>query len=413
MFNGMLERSPLRAFEASTHGGLATAEIGVLLGPPGVGKTQLLVHLGLARALRGQAILHVSLTEPASDVHSRYSEILEGVCKVGGISGQDRETALVQAERQRQIVSLIDKHQVSELQGALDFCAQYMDHRATLLLVDGFAAGDAEKLKALRALAAERELGIWLSTVGPVETLEFDTVVELSPHAELVELLVHKVHGRNQDAPSGLHLDPASMLVSAEDSWDPASAPPSPTTTDCTLYSGGAPGAEACFGENAARYKLAEINFTFEGHKQSRTERAQMLSPRELAAGDVSLVYVSKRLKRSYSEGSMIRKVLQSLWHQVSRAQQVFVIGAIQADGTVTGGTGWSVELARMWHKNLWVFDQEKNSWFHWAGERWVEGVPVIENAHFCGTGTRSLTDGGRKAVGALFDRSFANNRRG
>jgi len=395
MFNGTLDRSPLRAFEASTHGGLATAEIGVLLGPPGVGKTQLLVHLGLARALGGQAILHVSLTEPASDVHSRYSEILEGVCKVGGLSGQDRETALVQAERQRQIVSLIDQHQVSELQGALDFCAQYMDHRATLLLVDGFAAGDAEKLKALR----------------PVETLEFDTVVELRPDAELVELLVHKVHGRIQEAPSGLYLDPASMLVSAEDSWDPASAPPSPITTDCTLYSGGAPGAEACFGENAARYKLAEINFTFEGHKQSRTERAQMLSPRELAAGDVSLVYVSKRLKRSYSEGSMIRKVLQSLWHQVSRAQQVFVIGAIQADGTVTGGTGWSVELARMWHKNLWVFDQDKNSWFHWAGERWVDGVPVIENAHFCGTGTRSLTDGGRKAVGALFDRSFGNER--
>ena len=411
MFNGTLDRSPLRAFEASTHGGLATAEIGVLLGPPGVGKTQLLVHLGLARALGGQAILHVSLTEPASDVHSRYSEILEGVCKVGGLSGQDRETALVQAERQRQIVSLIDQHQVSELQGALDFCAQYMDHRATLLLVDGFAAGDAEKLKALRDLAAERELGIWLSTVGPVETLEFDTVVELRPDAELVELLVHKVHGRIQEAPSGLYQDPASMLVSAEDSWDPASAPPSPITTDCTLYSGGAPGAEACFGENAARYKLAEINFTFEGHKQSRTERAQMLSPRELAAGDVSLVYVSKRLKRSYSEGSMIRKVLQSLWHQVSRAQQVFVIGAIQADGTVTGGTGWSVELARMWHKNLWVFDQDKNSWFHWAGERWVDGVPVIENAHFCGTGTRSLTDGGRKAVGALFDRSFGNER--
>ena len=120
MFNGTLDRSPLRAFEASTHGGLATAEIGVLLGPPGVGKTQLLVHLGLARALGGQAILHVSLTEPASDVHSRYSEILEGVCKVGGLSGQDRETALVQAERQRQIVSLIDQHQVSELQGALE-----------------------------------------------------------------------------------------------------------------------------------------------------------------------------------------------------------------------------------------------------------------------------------------------------
>lgn len=412
MFKGTLERSPLRAFEASTHGGLAAAELGVLLGPAGVGKTQLLVHLALAQALKGQAILHVSLSESASDVHARYAEILDGVCRVGGIAGQDREDALVAAERHRQIVSLIDKHEVSELKGALDFCAQYLHHQAGLLLVDGFAAGDADKLRALRALAAEKELGIWLSCVGPVETSEFDTVVELRPDAEVVELLVRKVHGRDQDAPSGLHLDPRTMLVTAEDSWDPASAPPSPTTSDCTLYSGGAPGAEACFGQNAARYELDEVNFTFEGHKQARTESAQLLSPRELAAGDVSLVYVSKRLKRSYSEGSMIRKVLQSLWHQVSRAQQVFVIGAIQKDGTVTGGTGWSVELARMWHKNLWVFDQDKNAWFHWAGERWVEGVPVIESPHFCGTGTRSLTEGGRKAVGSLFDRSFGNKHR-
>ena len=121
----------------------------------------------------------------------------------------------------------------------------------------------------------------------------------------------------------------------------------------------------------------------------------------------MSLVYVSKRLNRTYSEGTMIRRVLQSLWHQVSRAQQVFVVGTILDDGTVTGGTGWSVELARMWHKDLWVYDQEKESWFHWTGERWVAGVAVIESPHFCGTGTRYLTEAGARAVNALYERSF------
>ena len=42
------DRSPLRAFEASTRGGLAASETGVVVGPAGVGKSQLLIHLALA-----------------------------------------------------------------------------------------------------------------------------------------------------------------------------------------------------------------------------------------------------------------------------------------------------------------------------------------------------------------------------
>ena len=131
------------------------------------------------------------------------------------------------------------------------------------------------------------------------------------------------------------------------------------------------------------------------------------LSPRELAAGDVSLVYVSRRLNRTYSEGRLIRRVLQTIWHMVSRSQQVFVIGAIQEDGTVKGGTGWSVELARMWNKSLYVFDQDRPGWFQWDGQDWQACNPVIEAIHYTGTGTRYLNQEGQKAVRELFERSF------
>jgi hypothetical protein len=91
----------------------------------------------------------------------------------------------------------------------------------------------------------------------------------------------------------------------------------------------------------------------------------------------------------------------------VSRSQQVFVVGVIQADGTVTGGTGWAVELARMWNKELWVFCQERNHWFRWDSSEFQEGVPRIRTVHFTGTGTRYLTDAGRRAIVGLFERSF------
>ena len=83
------------------------------------------------------------------------------------------------------------------------------------------------------------------------------------------------------------------------------------------------------------------------------------------------------------------------------------MIGLIQSDGTVVGGTGWAVELARMWRKNLWVYDQEQAAWFRWINDAWAPGVPMIEAARFCGTGTPNISDGGRQAIEELFERSF------
>ena len=117
---------------------------------------------------------------------------------------------------------------------------------------------------------------------------------------------------------------------------------------------------------------------------------------------------VSRRLKRTYStEGTLIRKVLQTLWHVVSRAQKVFVVGSIQPDDTVVGGTGWSVELARMWGKDLWVWCTDRKGWFHWSGTAWVAGEPVIDARHIAGTGTRKLDADAEAALESLFARSF------
>ena len=177
--------------------------------------------------------------------------------------------------------------------------------------------------------------------------------------------------------------------------------------SDSILFSGGAPGAEAAFGACAERYGVEEVHFTFEGHKIDRHRGVRVLNHEELQAGDVSLAYVARLLHRRYTDSPTIRKVLQTLWHIVSRSQQVFVVGEIQGDGTVVGGTGWSVELAKMWHKPLSVFDQTKGSWFTWSGETWEPSEPTIQYRHVAGAGTRRLNDAGRAAIKELFARSF------
>ena len=95
--------------------------------------------------------------------------------------------------------------------------------------------------------------------------------------------------------------------------------------SDCILFSGGAPGAEAHFGACAERHGVEEVNFTFDGHKIVRHRGVRVLNHEELLAGDVSLAYVSRLMNRRYTEGPTLRKVLQTLWYQVNSGQEIYV----------------------------------------------------------------------------------------
>ena len=177
---------------------------------------------------------------------------------------------------------------------------------------------------------------------------------------------------------------------------------------DCTLFSGGAQGAEAEFGAAAERYGIEEVNFTFEGHNDARRRGIRVLTHRELAHGDVSLAYVSKLMHRRYPDTPLFKRVLQSIWHQVNSGQEIYVVGKIQPDDTVKGGTGWGAEFAKLCNKPLFVFDQDRDGWFRWTGARFELRVPTITHPHFAGTGTRHLAENGKKAIDELFERSFS-----
>jgi hypothetical protein len=179
--------------------------------------------------------------------------------------------------------------------------------------------------------------------------------------------------------------------------------------SDFILFSGAAPGAEAEFGACAERHGIEEVNFTFEGHTEERRRGIRVLNHEELQSGDVSLEYVSRLMNRRYSDSPTIRKVLQTLWYQVNSGQEIYVVGVIQADNTVRGGTGWGAEFAKLCNKPLFVFDQEKDRWFRWTGQAWAAETetPVITHPHFTGTGTRSIHDNGKRAIEELFTKSF------
>jgi len=180
-------------------------------------------------------------------------------------------------------------------------------------------------------------------------------------------------------------------------------------TNECTLYHGGLKGAETIFGENAEKYGVNEVIFSVEGHRLNRDKDPVMLSEEELQRGDISMEIASRMMNRTYYETEKIRRVLQSIFHMVNKGHQVFVIGTILDDNSVKGGTGWAVELAKLFNRPLHVFDQNRNLWLTWKDDSWQEDTPKISFSTFVGSGTRYLSDEGKTAIEQLFADSYQN----
>ena len=75
------ERSPLRVFERSIHGGLGAGNLGVILSRPGMGKTAFMVGIALDSLMRGNKVFHVALEQSVDHVREHYDEIFNDLAR--------------------------------------------------------------------------------------------------------------------------------------------------------------------------------------------------------------------------------------------------------------------------------------------------------------------------------------------
>ena len=179
------------------------------------------------------------------------------------------------------------------------------------------------------------------------------------------------------------------------------------------LYHGGHKGAEAAFSRAAEEWGITETTLSFEGHEMERAKNVEVLDDEKLQEGRVSMEFVFQVLGRRFHTGKGIRRVIKLMFHAIVRSDELFAVGWIQDDETVKGGTGWGVELAKLFNRTVHVLDQEKKKWFTWQKHGWCESVPMLPQGSFSATGTRHLTAAGQHAIEDLFERSCtAENRR-
>jgi hypothetical protein len=179
------------------------------------------------------------------------------------------------------------------------------------------------------------------------------------------------------------------------------------SSTDLHLVHGGHKGAEAAFGAGAEKYGVSETTLSFEGHRMERAVNVEVLDDDALDRGRVSMDFVFQALGRRFASGHGVRRVLHSMFHLVTRTDELFTVGWIQDNDTVKGGTGWGVELAKLFNRKVHVFDQDREHWFTWDHDEWKQTEPKLPaKGAFSATGTRHLTDAGRAAIDDLFKRS-------
>ncbi len=417
-------QSPLRILEKSIHGGLGKGNLGVILAPAGVGKSACLVQIGLDDLMRERPVLHVAVGQTVEHVSTWYDVLFDDLADRVGLA--ERAAVRESVGRCRLIRTVAEgTFGPQKLDEALAQLQQTVKLPPSAILIDGFdwkGPGCTAAVEAMKATAKRVGAELWMTAQTPrgydvarPNTLAppcepcaklIDVALFLEPQGSHVALRLVKdhEHASPADVRLTLHMDTLRLVHEGD-----AAAPVKLPARWHTLLALGTAGAEAEFGANAEKFGVQEVNFTFQGREEiARTRGLVELTADELKLGEVSAAYLKAHMRRTYPATPAFQHVLQTIWHQVSTASEVFAVGTLEADGTTHGGTGWAVELARHWKKPVHVYDQEKKRWFAWSGKEWTpEDAPVVTRERFAGCGTRSLNDAGKAAIRELFERSF------
>jgi hypothetical protein len=224
------QRSPLRVFEKSIHGGLGKGNIWIVLSRAGVGKTAFLVGVALDDLMRGRKVLHVSVGDSVEHVREFYDEVFEDLRH--SVRMEDAHQTRLLMERSRFIHTYRGTGlSVSKLHKDTAFYREHAHFEPEVVVVDGFDFGTASEtdLTALRDYAREFQVELWLSALthrqdpvthprgipNPIARFEawICVIVMLEPHEGAVGLALLKDHENRSLEHLQLRLDPRTLLL--------------------------------------------------------------------------------------------------------------------------------------------------------------------------------------------------------
>jgi hypothetical protein len=225
----LIQRSPVRIFEQSIHGGLRAGEIGIIASQSGIGKTSVLVQLGLDKLLQAKKIIHVSFTQHTHYVLAWYEDIFdEFISKKNLENAADVKNEVVK----NRVLMNFNQDGMSKDQILKSLRAMIVEggFKAEAIIIDGFdfSRTGHERIAAVKAFAQELGLAIWYScTVKgegqydkqniPLLLTDYidliDVVIVLDPRPDHIDLTVSKDRDSHDTRAMAMRLDPKTLLI--------------------------------------------------------------------------------------------------------------------------------------------------------------------------------------------------------
>lgn len=175
--------------------------------------------------------------------------------------------------------------------------------------------------------------------------------------------------------------------------------------TNCCL-SGGADGADVMWGRYAAECGHNVIHWSFAGHRSKASEvQLVRLDTGQLNLANDAVKGAAVDLKKHPPGKPWVKSLIQRNYYQVAWSDSCYAVATIK-DNIVQGGTAWATTMFYQLHPgnhNLFVFDQDQDSWFQYTGETWVAiATPPKPSGIWAGIGSRDLKQNGKDAIKKL-----------
>jgi len=192
--------------------------------------------------------------------------------------------------------------------------------------------------------------------------------------------------------------------------------------TRVRCHSGGAIGADSEWERRGISRGVQVFAYSYKT-KYHDSECKKEISDEDYIEGQEKISKANKTLGRYGISKYM--NLLARNWAQVKYSSQVFAVGTIVSPGkkgpkgyknsakweVVDGGTGYAVQMAIDEEKEVFVFDQERNSWHRWSYNSMkfvpMKECPAITEQDFAGIGTREIKQNGIDAIEEVYRKTF------
>jgi hypothetical protein len=224
------ERSPLRVFERSIHGGLGRGNVGVVMSRAGVGKTAFLVDIALDDLMRDRKVLHINIDDAVDRVREFYDEIFADLVDSAKLQERDRIHLAVERNRLIQTFSR-DSFAMDKVEQGIALAREHMAFDPDVVIIDGypsFSVATEAQVQQIKDLAKTLDAEVWIAARArrdderdargvPQKVARFgdllSVIVELESAADHVRLNLRKDHDSDPCADVFLELDPRTLLL--------------------------------------------------------------------------------------------------------------------------------------------------------------------------------------------------------